>query len=160
MRPFSGVGLPGVRLRGDDGSAVVEFVWLGVLLMVPLVYVVVAALTVQRAAFAETAAAREAARAYATAGSDALGEQRAEQAVALVMRDHGVAWAPSGRVVSCGDCAYAAGSTFTVDLRRTVPLPFVPSWLCGRRCVAGIVVSAHHRERLDCFAGASGGSSC
>ncbi|MDQ1685731.1 MAG: hypothetical protein QOC82_2468 [Frankiaceae bacterium] len=126
--------------------------------MVPLVYVVMAALSVQRAAFAETAAAREAARAYATAGSDAAGEQRAEQAVALVMRDHGVRWAPTGRVISCGDCSYAPGSTFTVDLRRTVTLPFVPSWLCGQRCVAGIVVSAHHRERLDCYAGPGAGT--
>lgn len=140
------------RVSGDRGSAVVEFVWLAVLLMVPLVYVVMAALSIQRAAFAETAAAREAARAYATAGSDAVGEQRAEAAVALVMRDHGVAWAASGRVVSCGACGYAPGSTFAVDLRRTVRLPFVPSWLCGQRCVAGVVVSAHHRERLDCFA--------
>jgi ribosomal protein S27AE len=123
---------------------VVEFVWLGVLLMVPLVYVVMAALSVQGAAFAETAAARE-----------AVGERRAEQAVALVMRDHGVPWLPSGRVISCGACDYAPGSTFTVDLRRTVRLPFVPSWLCGRRCVAGVVVSAHHRDRLDCFAGGS-----
>jgi hypothetical protein len=144
-------------LRRDDGSAVVEFVWLGVLLMVPLVYVVMAALSVQRAAFAETAAAREAARAYATAGSDALGERRAEAAVALVMRDHGVRWIASGRVVSCGSCTYQPGSTFTVDLRRTVALPFVPSWLCGRRCVAGVVVSAHHRERIDCFARAGVG---
>jgi hypothetical protein len=147
------------RCSDDRGSAVVEFVWLGVLLMVPLVYVVMTALTVQRAAFAETAAAREAARAYATAGSDAAGEQRAEEAVALVMRDHGVPWTASGRVVSCGDCAYAPGSTFTVDLRRTVRLPFVPSWLCGERCVAGVVVSAHHRERLDCFGG-GGAAGC
>jgi len=148
--------------RDDEGSAVVEFVWLGVLLLVPLVYLVMAALSVQRAAFAETSAAREAARAYATAGSDDLGEQRAEQAVALVMRDHGIAWLPSGRVVSCGDCRYAPGSTFTVDLRRTVRLPFVPSWLCGQRCVAGVVVTAHHRARLDCFDGGTGavGAAC
>ena len=145
--------------RDDRGSAVVEFVWLGVLLMVPLAYVVMAALSVQRAAFAETAAAREAARAYATAGSDAAGEQRAEQAVALVMRDHGVRWAAAARVVSCGACNYAPGSTFTVDLRRTVRLPFVPSWLCGQRCVAGVVVSAHHRERLDCFTGTGTGAA-
>jgi len=149
------------RLCADDsGSAVVEFVWLAVLLLVPLVYVVMAALSVQRAAFAETSAAREAARAYATAGSDALGEQRAEQAVALVMHDHGVPWVASGRVVSCGACSYVPGSTFTVDLRRTVRLPFVPSWLCGQRCVAGVVVAAHHRERLDCFASGSGTSAC
>lgn len=137
----------------DDGSAIVEFVWLAVLLMIPLVYVVLCALSVQRAAFAATAAAREAARAYANADSDAEGERRAEQAVALVMHDQGVRWTSSDRVVSCGQCDFAPGSSFRVDLRTTVALPFVPQWLCGHRCVAGITVSAHHAERIDCFAG-------
>lgn len=141
------------RLRRDDGTALVEFVWLAVLLMVPLVYVVLAALSVQRAAFATTAAAREAARAYATAGSDDQGERRAEQAAALVMHDQGVRWSPRGRVVSCGGCDFAPGSRFAVDLRTTVALPFVPTWLCGHRCLAGVGVSGHHAERLDCYAG-------
>lgn len=149
--------------RRDEGSAIVEFVWLAVLLMIPLVYVVLAALSVQRAAFATTAAAREAARAYANAGSDELGEQRAEQAVALVMHDQGVRWTPSARVVQCGACDYAAGSTFTVDLSTHVALPFVPRWMCDERCVAGITVSAHHRERVDCYGGTgsvAAGASC
>ena len=141
------------RLRSDDGSAIVEFVWLAVLLMIPLIYVVLAALSVQRSAFASTAAAREAARAYASAGSDAEGELRAETAVALAMHDQGVNWSPHGRVIACGDCTFAPGSTFTVDIGTRVALPFVPTWLCGERCVAGIPVSAHHRERIDCFAG-------
>jgi hypothetical protein len=141
------------RLRGDDGNALVEFVWLAILLMIPLVYVVLAALTVQRAAFAETAAAREAARAYATAGSDAEGERRAEAAVALAMHDQGIDWTPAGRVVQCGPCDYRPGSAFTVDLRSVVRLPFVPGWMCGSRCVAGITVSAHHLERIDCYSG-------
>lgn len=141
------------RLRSDDGSAIVEFVWLAVLLMIPLVYVVLAALSVQRSAFASTSAAREAARAYATAGSDADGEQRAEAAVAMAMHDQGVTWSPGGRVIQCGACTFAPGSTFSVDIRTTVPLPFVPHWLCGERCVAGIPISAHHRERIDCYAG-------
>ena len=141
------------RFRRDDGSAVVEFVFLAILLMVPLVYVVLSALAVQRAAFATTTGAREAARAYATAGSDAEGEQRAEAAVSLAMHDQGVSWALAGRVISCGACTFAPGSSFTVDIGTTVPLPFVPRWLCSDRCLAGIPVSAHHRERIDCFAG-------
>jgi hypothetical protein len=137
----------------DAGSALVEFVWLTVLLMVPLVYVVLSALSVQRDAFGLTAAARDAGRAYATAGSDALGEQRAEEAVALAMHDQGVPWHTTGRVVECGPCSYAPGSTFTVNLRSRVALPLVPSWLCGHTCVAGIGVSAQHTERISCFAG-------
>ena len=141
------------RWRREDGSALVEFTWLAILLMIPLVYVVLAAVSVQRAAFATTAAAREAARAYATAGSDAEGERRAEQAVALAMHDQGVRWSPSGRVVSCGSCDFSPGSTFSVNIHTLVALPFVPRWMCGHRCVAGITVSGHHTEQIDCFAG-------
>lgn len=147
----------------DDGSALVEFTYLAIILMIPLVYVVLSALSLQRAAFATTVAAREAARAYATAGSDAEGERRAELAVALVMHDQGVAWVPSGRVVECGGCDYAAGSPFAVDLRTTVSLPFVPHWMCSSRCLAGITVSAHHAERIDCYGGTgtvAAGSPC
>lgn len=139
--------------KAEDGSALVEFVWLSVILMIPLVYIVLSALSVQRASFAVTEAAREGARAYATAGSDAEGERRAEQAIALAMGDQGVNWSPSGRVVDCGDCTYTPGSVFVVRLNTRVALPFVPSWLCGSRCVAGITVSAHHTERIDCFGG-------
>jgi Na+-transporting methylmalonyl-CoA/oxaloacetate decarboxylase gamma subunit len=137
----------------DGGSAIVEWVWLSVLLMLPLVYVVLAVGAVQRAAFATTAAAREAGRAYATAASDDDGERRAELAAAVVMRDQGVRWAPRGRVVQCGGCDFSPGSAFVVELRTTVPLPFVPRWLCGHRCLAGISVSGRHRERVDCYRG-------
>jgi hypothetical protein len=147
--------------RADDGSAVVEFVWLAVLLLVPLLYVVLAAVTVQRTAFGLTTAAREAGRAYATAGSDDEGERRAEIAVQLAMKDQGVPWTSDGRVVTCGECGYAAGSAFSVDLRARVRLPLIPRWMCGGRCVAGVTVSAHHRERLDCYSGVgTTGTSC
>lgn len=137
----------------DEGSAIVEFVLLALVVMVPLVYVILTAVSVQRAAFAVTAAARDASRAYATAGSDDVGEARAEAAVALAMQDQGVAWSPSGRVVDCGDCDYAPGSSFTVTLQLRVALPLVPSWLCGHACVASIPVSARHEERISCFSG-------
>lgn len=140
-------------MRRDDGSALVEFVFLAVLLLVPLLYVVLTAVAVQRAAFGMTAAARDAGRAYATAGSDALGEARAEAAVQLALRDQGVQWSPSGRVVKCGPCGYAPGSSFTVSLSASIPLPLVPSWMCQGRCVAAIGVSAQHSERLSCYSG-------
>jgi hypothetical protein len=153
----AGAPVRGGRRSADEaGNAVVEFVWLAILLMVPLVYVVLAAVTVQRAAFGETAAAREAARAYATAASDEEGERRAELAVAMAMRDQGVEWHPRGRVVQCGQCTFAPGSTFTVDISTVVRLPFVPDWLCDERCLAGIPVSAHHSGRIDCYLGTGG----
>lgn len=138
----------------DAGSALVEFVWLAVLLMVPLTYLVITAVTIQRSAFGLTAAARDAGRAYATAGSDAVGERRAEQAVVLAMRDQGAAWRPAGRVVTCSaGCDYSPGSTFTVAIRSRISLPLVPRWLCGAACLAGVPVTAQHTERLGCYAG-------
>ena len=56
---------PWVRalLRNDDGgNAIIEFVYLAVLLMVPLVYVLLTVFRVQGAAYAVSSAAREAGR--------------------------------------------------------------------------------------------------
>ena len=130
-----------------------EFVFLAVLLLVPLLYVVITAVSVQRSAFAMTAAARDAGRAYATAGSDSLGEARAEAAVQLALADQGVRWSPDGRVVRCDPCVYAPGSIFTVSLAAEVPMPLVPSWLCHARCIAEIGVAANHTERISCYSG-------
>jgi len=49
--------------RGERGTALVEFTWLGVLLLVPLVYVMLSVFEVQRGAYAVSAASRSAARA-------------------------------------------------------------------------------------------------
>ena len=141
------------RLHVDSGTAVVEVFWLAILLLVPLTYVVLTAGAVQRSAFAVTQAAQQAARAYATAGSDAAGQQRADLAARLAMSDQGVAWNPEAPVITCGSCSYTPGSTFTSEVSVRVPLPLIPSFLCGHRCVAGITVSAHHTQQLGCFIG-------
>jgi len=141
------------RFRYDDaGTAAVEFFWLAVLLMVPLVYVVITVVTVQRSAFAVTQAAQQAARAYATAGSDDLGRQRAQLAAQIAMHDRDVT-GPAAPVIDCGGCTYAPGSSYTATVTTHVRLPLVPSWLCGRICGAGITLSAHHTARLGCFIG-------
>jgi hypothetical protein len=142
-----------MRHRRDDGSALVEFVYLSVLLLVPLVYVVLTAISVQRNMFGLTAAARDAGRAYATAGSDRLGEARAEASVRIAMHDQGIDWSPSGRVVQCQPCDYAPGTWFTVTVDSRIALPLVPGWLCMHRCVASIRMSAHHTEQLGCYTG-------
>ena len=49
-----------VETRDESGTALVEFVWLAILLIVPLLYIVLAAFETQRAAYAASAAARSA----------------------------------------------------------------------------------------------------
>lgn len=81
------------RLRGrvaaDDGSAVVEFVTLGVLLLVPIVYLVLTLGRIQAAAFAAEGAAREAGRVFVTADDETSGTELVRAAVLLAARDQG-----------------------------------------------------------------------
>src|SRR5215210_2661674 len=76
--------------RNERGSALVELTWLGLLLLVPLLWIVLSVFEVQRGAFAVSGAARAAGRAYALAPNDALGRARAEAAANQVLVDHGV----------------------------------------------------------------------
>ena len=57
-----------------SGNAIVEFVYLAVLMMVPLVYILITVFRVQAASYAVSSAAREAGRVYAT--SETLGRRR------------------------------------------------------------------------------------
>jgi len=108
----------------DDGTAVLEVLVLGVGLLVPLLYAVVSVMTVQSASYAATSAAREAARAYVTAATPALGASRARAATRLVLADSGVAAVLPG--VRCVGTCLAPGSRVDVTVAVDVPLPLVP----------------------------------
>ena len=72
------------RLRdGERGSALVEFVFVALVVFVPLIYVVAGFSAVQRGVFASTAAAREAGRAIATAPDPVIGQERGHRTGAL-----------------------------------------------------------------------------
>jgi len=138
-----------VRLGRDDGNAMVEFIALAVVLLIPLVYAVLTALTVERAAYAVTAAAREAGRVYIRDGADAQAYAAAFTAADVAMRDQGLDLAPGDLVIFCNDdpCD-AAGAILHVEIDRTVPLPLVPT-VGGRPSIA---VHGRHDEVVDCFA--------
>lgn len=123
------------RVGGTDaeaGSSLIEFVGGTVILLVPLVYVLLSVFQVQRGSFAAAEAAREAGRAFATAPSTALGEQRAAMAARLAFADQGLTGAPT--VVFTADgagCQAAAirptlepGSRYTVCVTEDVHLPY------------------------------------
>ena len=70
------------RQPGDAGNALVEFCVLGVLMLVPVVYLVLVLGRVEAAAFAAQRAAREAGRAFVTAADVAQARSRADAAAA------------------------------------------------------------------------------
>lgn len=132
------------RLREDSGTAIIEFVLIGILGMVPLIYLVVAVSAVQRNTFAVTQAAREAGRAYATADDEATARVRARYAVELAVADQHVSpadvrltYLPAGascRSSSTGDAAsLRPGAEFTVCVSRSIVVPGVPSILDAHR---------------------------
>ena len=79
-----------MRRRADRGSAVVELVWLLLLLLVPLVYLLIAVFDVQRASYGLSGAARAAARAYSLAPDEASAPARARAAAAVALHDQRV----------------------------------------------------------------------
>lgn len=126
----------GARSRDERGSALVEFVWLGVLLLVPVVWILLSVFEVQRGAFAVSTAARAAGRAYALAPDDATGQRRAEAAARQAIADQGADEMPVEVQVTCtrgpGRC-HEATSVITVTITSGVQLPLMPQVLRGGR---------------------------
>jgi Flp pilus assembly protein TadG len=127
--------------RGDDsGNAIIEFVFVAVIVMAPLVYLIAAVATVQRNELAVTQAARDAGRAFATSDNADEAQQRVMAAVRLALTDQGLPDDASVRFVASGagcDAAaitprLAAGAEFTVCVTRRAQLPAVPSVLAGK----------------------------
>lgn len=138
------------RSRGEEGSALVEFVYLAVLLMVPLVYVLLTVFQVQSAAFATTEAARQAGRAFARAEDVAAAQALADAAVALALRDQGIDDGASP-VLRCpdGPCL-APGTRVEVTVRYQVRLRFLGA-LFSESQGPSIPVTAVHTQVVDAF---------
>jgi hypothetical protein len=142
---------PGLR-RPDDGergSALVEFVFIALVVFVPLIYIVAGFSAVQRGVFASTAAAREAGRAIGTAPDPATGLERALRAAQLAVEDQSVD-ATDVRVGYVGpgaDCAGGGytptlmpGEEFSVCVTVTVRIPFLPEFIDANTATGQFVV--------------------
>jgi hypothetical protein len=133
----------------DAGNAIVEFVYLAVLLMVPLVYVLLTVFRVQSAAFAVSSAAREAGRVYATSDSRDDAGPRAFAAAGIVMADSGLSLSPADLRITCSSSrCLQPGSRVEVAMTYQVTLPLVPHFLSARTPTS-IRVTSHHLEVVD-----------
>jgi hypothetical protein len=116
-------------LQGEEperGSAVVEFVFLGTLLLVPVVYFVIAVSQVQAASFAVVNAADQAAKVYAGSDEAAAAGQAAQQAAVLAAEDFGFGPERMNIRISCGNGGcLEAGSWVTTEVEISIPLPLL-----------------------------------
>lgn len=128
--------------RRDDGTAVVEFVLLGVVLLVPLLSLALALSAVQRTGYGVTQAAREAGRAYVT-GTATSAAARADHAARLALADRGLP-ADSVRIrygsadSGCDTAGPAPwplrpGEVFAICVSAPLRVPAVPGFLLGER---------------------------
>lgn len=142
------------RLRGvdgDAGNAVVEFLGVALLLLVPVVYLVLVLGRLQAATFAAEGAAREAGRSLVTAETAEEGRRAALASVRLALADQGFTDVDTAGAlaVACPmtDCL-APGSDVEVRVTVEVPLPFVPGFVRDAVPFA-IPVSATHIAPVD-----------
>lgn len=140
------------RPRGDDGSAIVEFCVLAVLMLVPVVYLVVTLGRLQAAAFATQGAAREAGRAFVTAPDEAAGRERAHAAALLAFSDQG--FTDRRLIVLDVECAsptcLAPDARVAVHATLQVVLPAVPRIIDGF-IPSRIEVDARHVSTVGRF---------
>lgn len=138
------------RAADERGSAALEFVAVGVLMLVPLAYLVIAIGEVQSRAFGVEAAARYASRIVAEGSAD---DPRA--VAADVAAQYGIEAGALEVSMSCAPASAAcpsAGATVVVTVRTEVGLPFVPESLGGIASLPVEATAAHKASRF----GASG----
>ena len=146
------------RVAPDDaerGSAALEFILVGLLLLVPVVYLVVALGLVQGHALGAEAAARHIARAVSTAEGADDARDRARSVLSSVVDEYGMDAASIGLDLDCvprsATCP-EAGATLVVTVQTRVPLPLVPPVL-GLDRLASIPVEASTAQKVSRFWG-------
>jgi hypothetical protein len=137
------------RIDDDRGSAVLEFIVVGVLVLIPIAYLVLSVMRVQAAVFASTQAVREAARAFVTADSATRAQQRAVSAARLAFVDQGFALPAQALTVRCRPTAcLTPGGTIDVEANWAVPLPWLPATFGD---VAAVPIRAAHTLPVDTY---------
>jgi hypothetical protein len=121
-----------LRRASDAGSASLEFITAGLILLVPLVYLVVAMALLQGGALAVEGAARQAARVFVLAPNEAEARARVERAVQFSLADYGIDASAAQVRIDClpvpGTCL-TRQNQITVTVRILVPLPLAPDLL-------------------------------
>ena len=116
-----------LRQRHDErGSAIIEFVFLTIVVLIPLIYLVLTVGRIQSGTYAVAQAAREAGRAFVTAEAGDNAEARAQAAARIAFEDFGF----GGQLaISCdgSPCLRPEGRVTTRATVR-VPLPLVPDF--------------------------------
>ena len=113
--------------EAQKGNATVEFTFLALLLMVPVVYFMVTVSQIQGGSFAVVGAADQAAKVFVTQRDPVSARIAAERSVLVALKDHGHEFEKASITFECDrESCLAAGATVTVTVRLDVSLPLMP----------------------------------
>lgn len=144
--------LGGAGSGAQAGSAIVEFVFLAVLMMVPLFYLVMVLARLQAGAYGVSAAAREAGRAYVTAPAAGQAPARALSAAGLAFADQGFQKEGTIKISCDGTPCLRPDGRVRVTATVSVPMPLVPAFFSGIVPMQ-VPVQATHVVTVDRFGG-------
>lgn len=131
----------------QEGSSIIEFIFLVVLLLVPLVYLVVGAASIQAASYAAVGAADHAAKVFVTAEDGAQAQARASDAVRRAAANMEIGADRTNFSYSCNGVCLSPGSTVTIQVTIEINLPLLPEgwgWRSGN-------VSSSATQRVDLY---------
>jgi len=131
----------------ERGSAALEFILVGLLLLVPLTYMIVTLGLIQGQSLGAEAAARHIARAVSTATDAEDARARGDAVLAAVSEEYGLD--DIDLAIDCtpaGATCPRAGATLHVTVRTSVALPLAPPVLdLDRLAAIPIEASAAHK---------------
>ena len=139
----------------DEGSAALEFILVGLVLLVPIVYLIVALGLIQGQSLGVETGARQLARTIAESPDAATADARGKRVLDAIVAEYGL---DPGAVSVSIDCdrsspeCPAAGAMLSVTVRTSVPLPLVPAVL-GLDQLARVPVEAASVQRVSRFWG-------
>ena len=135
----------------EDGSAALEFIVVGVILLVPLVYLMLALGAVQEQTLGAEAAARHTARAMGQAPDAPSATARGDAIIAEVVEEYGMDPGSVQVAIACTPASAtcpAPGATVIVTVTTRVSLPFVPPIL-GLDQATAIPVEASAAQKIS-----------
>lgn len=142
--------------HGDRGSASLEFISAGLLMLIPMVYLMLTLGTIQSAALATEGAARQGARVFVQAPSHAAGAAAAQRALDLALADHRLESTAAAMRIRCTprpEQCHTRRGWVTIEVAVRVPLPLVPS-VFDLRVPLALTVEASATQQVSRFWGA------
>ncbi|MGC3021854.1 hypothetical protein [Brevibacterium sp. FAM 24630] len=127
----------------DTGTAVIEFIFASVVLLIPVIYLMLTLSQLQAASYATTSTAMSASRIAARDANPS--EARAQEVAKMHFADFGLRDAPTSITYSCTGPCGQAGSLVTARVETKVILPGFPL-LFGSAHAPHITLRANHTD--------------